>query len=61
MPVPPAFAPSISTHPAVPACPRCEGASTSIALRTAYAFYCRCQACGEIWSLPRSSDETQAP
>jgi hypothetical protein len=61
MQVRPASAPSISACPAVPACPRCEGASTSIALQTAYAFYCRCQSCGEVWSLPRTSREQQRP
>jgi hypothetical protein len=42
---------------AVTACPRCHDALTSVTLRTPYVLYCRCQSCGEIWSMPRTTDE----
>ena len=35
----------------LPACPRCQDTVTSVTLRTGAAFYCRCQSCGEIWSV----------
>ena len=44
---------------ALPACPRCHDTVTSVTLRMASAFYCRCQSCGEIWAEPRTKDEPQ--
>ena len=44
------------TRSDVLSCPRCQATVTSVTLRTSHAFYCRCQSCGEIWSMPKTTN-----
>lgn len=44
-------------RPAALACPRCHDTLTAVPLRTPTAVHCRCQSCGELWTLSRIDDE----
>ena len=45
---------------ALPTCPRCHDAVTSVVLRTGPALYCQCLSCNQLWSEQRPAGDAQS-
>jgi hypothetical protein len=40
-----------------PPCPYCAATAVNVTVRTVYVYYLRCEACGEVWHVPKPGFE----